>query len=160
MREAVQGIDGLEVSDLEGQMPVPSYSYLTLVRLAESNPDIHYVFILGGTDLLTLPEWHRGLEIPLITDIAVAGRLGVGAEMIDGFLDAHWTWIKEESCARQVVGGKRVFFVSLPRLDISASLVRDRFQQGRDVAGLVPEAVRRRMLAEPRIFNDYWSLLP
>ncbi|NLW81491.1 MAG: nicotinate (nicotinamide) nucleotide adenylyltransferase, partial [Desulfovibrionales bacterium] len=34
VREAVQGIDGLEVSDLEGQMPVPSYSYLTLVRLA------------------------------------------------------------------------------------------------------------------------------
>lgn len=154
---AVEGVQGIGVCDLEGRMPVPSYSHDTLTRLRELHPEVNHVFILGGTDLLTLPSWHRGLEIPLLADLAVAERLGGDAEEVDRFLDANWNCTKDEHGVRCIAGGRRVVFVPVPRLDISSSMVRDKFCAGREISALVPERVRERLLAAPRFFADRWS---
>ncbi len=157
LREAVEGVDGLGVSDLEGDMPAPSYSHVTLSHLQEMSPGENRVFVLGSTDLLTLPEWHRGLELPLLTDMAVVDRLGLGLDTVDRFLDTHWKWKEEGPALRRIEGGRRIAFVPMPRLDISASMVRDKFCAGLETSGLVPEAVRRRMREEPRAFLDCWQ---
>ncbi|GAB6112424.1 nicotinate-nicotinamide nucleotide adenylyltransferase [Desulfomicrobium salsuginis] len=160
LREAVEGVDGLGASDFEGGMPVPSYSFATLTRLRELAPNVNHVFILGSTDLLTLPEWHRGLELPLLADLAVVDRMGIGLDRVDGFLDEHWRFEKEGPGLRRIAGGRLVAFVSMPRQDISASMVRDKFCAGLETSGLVPEAVRRRLRGEPRVFLDCWQSQP
>lgn len=158
LRLAVAGVSGLAVSALEGEMPVPSYSHATLTRLRELFPATGFVFVLGSTDFLTLPDWRKGLELPLMTDIAVVDRLGLGQAAVDRFLDAHWQWHEEGPGVRRIEGGRRVMLVTMPRLDVSASLVRDKFRAGLDLSGLVPDAVRERMLAEPHVFRDCWNL--
>jgi hypothetical protein len=60
---------------------------------------------------------------------------------------------------RRIAGGRRVVLVPMARLDISASMVREKFCAGLDVSGLVPEAVRGRMLADPDLFRDCWNII-
>lgn len=158
LREAVAGVDGLGVSAIEAEVDGPSYSFETMARLRAANPDTPFAFIMGSTDFLTLPDWHRGLELPLTTDIVVADRSGLDLEAVDRFLSAHWTWSEGGPHTRRIAGGRLVVFVTIPRLDISASLVRERFLQGRDVAALAPEAVRRRMRVEPHLFHHSWTI--
>ncbi|MGE4442437.1 MAG: nicotinate-nicotinamide nucleotide adenylyltransferase [Desulfomicrobium sp.] len=160
LRLAVHGVDGLEANALEGELPVPSYSYATLARLRELDPSARFVFVLGSTDFLTLPQWHRGLELPLVTDMAVVDRLGLGQGAVDAFLDAHWDWSVEEGGARRITGGRRIVLVPMARLDVSASMVREKFCAGLETSGLVPEAVRGRMLADPHLFTDCWNVSP
>jgi len=160
LRMAVQDVEGLGVCALEGEMPVPSYSYSTLARLRETDQATNFVFVLGSTDFLTLPQWHRGIELPLVNDIAVVDRLGLGQDAVDACLDAHWDWFAESGGVRRIAGGRRVVLVPMARLDISASMVRKKFCAGLEPSGLVPEAVRGRMLAEPRFFKDCWNLSP
>jgi len=159
LRAAVQGVEGLGVCALEGEMPAPSYSYATLTRLRELDPSAAFVFVLGSTDFLTLPHWHRGLELPLLTDMAVVDRLGLGQEAVDAFLNRHWQWSVEEGGARRIAGGRRVVLLPMARLDISASMVREKFCAGLETSGLVPEAVRDRMLADAHVFADCWNVL-
>jgi nicotinate-nucleotide adenylyltransferase len=156
----VDGVGGLGVSDLEGNMPTPSYSYDTLTRLGELHPGVNHVFVLGSTDFLTLPEWHRGLELPLLSDMVVVDRLGLGLSAVDRFLDTYWKWEAESPTLRRIDGGKRIAFVTMPRLDISASMVRDKFCSGLEMSGLVPEPVRRKMRSDPGLFRDCWNPQP
>jgi nicotinate-nucleotide adenylyltransferase len=160
LREIVDGVEGLGVNPLEGDLPEPSYSCDTLARLGELHPGVNHVFVLGSTDLLTLPEWRRGLELPLLTDLAVVDRQGLGLDTVDRFLDTHWNWEAEGPTLRRIEGGCRVAFVSMPRMDISASMVRDKFCSGLETSGLVPEPVRRRMREDPRLFRDCWNTKP
>jgi len=157
LRQAVDGVDGLGVNALEGEMPEPSYSHATLSRLRELFPAENHVFVLGSTDFLTLPAWYRGLELPLLADIVVVDRLGLGQDTVDNFLSDHWRWQEDAPGVRRLEGGRRVAFVPMPRLDISASMVRERFLAGREVSGLVPEAVRRRMRSDAPLFTGCWK---
>jgi nicotinate-nucleotide adenylyltransferase len=158
IREAVAGVDGLGVSAIEAEVDGPSYSFETMARLRAASPDTPFVFIMGSTDFLTLPDWYRGLELPLTTDIVVADRSGLDLAAVDRFMSAHWTWRAEGLRVRRIEGGRCVVFLTIPRLDISASLVRERFLQGRDVSALTPEVVRRRMHAEPHLFHHVWTI--
>lgn len=157
LRLAVEGLEGLGVCALEGDMPAPSYSYATMVRLRQANPSAAFVFVLGSTDFLTLPHWHRGLELPLVTDMAVVDRLGLGQDAVDDFLDTHWAWSVDEDGARRIEHGRRIVLVPMARLDISASMVREKFRAGLETGGLVPDRVRERMLAQRRVFTDCWN---
>lgn len=158
LRLAVNGVSGLDVCALEGELPVPSYSHATLTHLRELFPDTGFVFVLGSSDFLTLPDWRKGLELPLLTDIAVVDRLGLGQDAVERFLDTHWDWRKEEPGVRRIAGGRRVVLTTMPRLDVSASLVREKFCAGLEISALVPDAVRERMLAETQLFKDCWNL--
>lgn len=157
LRAAVSGVAGLGVNDIEGRMAVPSYSHATLTRLVQDCRPVNHVFVLGAADLLTLPAWHRGLELPLLIDMAVVDRHGLGREAVEDFLGRHWC-LQEKDVRGWTLGqGRRVDFVSVPRIDISASMVRARFMAGRDLVGLVPDVVRQRMTTEPSLFRACWK---
>ena len=156
---AVDGVQGIAVSGLEGELPVPSYSYSTLEYLRRTQPGVNHVFIMGGGDFLTLPDWHRGLELPLLADIVVVRREDVALEAIDRFLDRYWQWSCEGHGVRRVSGGRRIFFLSIPRLDISSSLVRDRFLACREVAGLVSEGERAALVRHGELCRRVWRTI-
>lgn len=56
-RLATEGINGIEVSDFEFSLPVPSYSWLTLTKLRESYPDIQFRLIIGGDNWADFERW-------------------------------------------------------------------------------------------------------
>ncbi|GAB1409536.1 nicotinate (nicotinamide) nucleotide adenylyltransferase [Desulfovibrionales bacterium] len=148
---------GCGVSALEGEVDGPSYSYATLTRVRQSSPQDRFVFILGSTDFLTLLSWHRGQEIPLITDMIVMERAGIDNRQTRAFARQHWGATECAPQVLQIPEGGRIALLTMPRLDISASLVRAKFIQGLDIRGLVPEAVYDMLQANRALCLQSWT---
>lgn len=155
--DAISGVDGLGICTIEGQLPEPSYSLVTLMHLQNIEPKVPYAFVLGSNDLLTLLQWHQGRQIPYITDLIVVGRAGVDQQAVYEFLDQHWDCERVSDHMFHVQGGRRIFFVPIPRLDISSSLVRKKICLGQEIFGLVPDLVRQCLLARLNSIQNCWD---
>ncbi len=54
---AIEGNDKLKATNVEFDMPLPSYTINTLNKLSELHPDHEFVLIMGSDNLSQLPEW-------------------------------------------------------------------------------------------------------
>ncbi len=126
LRLAVRDNPAFEVCTVEVERPGASYTVDTLEWLHAERQGSEVSFILGGDALRDLPNWRRPERILELAALAVARR------------------------SRQRAGGAltlagapapRVLWLEMPRLDISASEIRQRVRQGRSIRYLVPEAV-------------------
>ena len=117
---AALGVDGVEASPIEVERPGPSVTADTLEELAA--PGRELFLLLGADAVANMPTW-RGLdETRDLATVVVIERAG----------DAH---------AEPPGPGWRFERLSIPRLDVSSSDIRDRIAGGRPVDGLVPVAV-------------------
>lgn len=111
----------LEASNVEFQLPKPSYTVDTLAYLQEKHPERQFALIMGSDNLATLHLW-KNFELLLANyDIYVYQRPGANP----GEYAQH----------------PRVRICEAPLLDISATYIRDCLQTGRSVRYLVPDAV-------------------
>jgi nicotinate-nucleotide adenylyltransferase len=117
-----------EVSTIETGRPGPSYSVDTLAALREQRPDSDPVFILGLDALTDLPNWRQPELLIELAALAVAAREGERMSEVD--------------LNRLLPGlAKRTTWVDMPRLDISATELRQRASAGLSIRYLVPDAV-------------------
>ncbi|MDE5793141.1 MAG: nicotinate (nicotinamide) nucleotide adenylyltransferase, partial [Muribaculaceae bacterium] len=68
-RLAVKDIPGLQVSDFEFHLPIPSYTYKTLTELKKSYPEHDFRLIIGGDNWADFNRWRNPEEI--ISDFGV-----------------------------------------------------------------------------------------
>ncbi len=115
-RLAVEGIEGLEVSDIEVLSSELSITADTLEALAEEGRDLF--LILGADAVANMPSWRRLDETRELATIVVVEREG-------------------ESCVPPGDGWS-VEHIKMERFDVSSSLIRERLGQGLSVDGLVP----------------------
>jgi len=156
---AVAGVPALGVDRLEGDSPEPSYTINTLARLRDERPADRFTFILGAEDLLLLPQWRRGLEIPTLADLAVAGRREDGLAAVRAFVQRTWPGAEPRSQTAWVLpGGRTLTWLSASRLDISASDIRARWLAGRSLLGLTPPAVERLLAANAEAARAAWAV--
>jgi len=144
---AVEGLSGIGVNRMEADRPGPSYTWDTLQELTASRPGVELYFILGITDILNLHLWKNGAQLGTLADLAVSTRDRLGAEQLAAYLADHpemgyspdgpGRWRQE--C------GRRIELVEVPRLDISASFIRDRFRRGANLRFLVPLRVEEEL---------------
>lgn len=140
---ALEGIEGFTANLCEAERPGPSYTWDTLTLLKRERPGAQFHFIMGASDLLNLHLWKRGLELGELASLAVANRGRLGREETAAYIEAH----PEMRCEAAGSGtwrfpsGNRLELVDVPRLDISASFIRDRFRRGASLRCLVPRAV-------------------
>jgi nicotinate-nucleotide adenylyltransferase len=120
--QAVVGVEGVEASAIEVERDAASVTADTLEAL--SAPDRDLFLILGADTVANMGTWRRLDDTRGLATIAVVERQG----------DVH---------AEPPGAGWTVERVSIPRLDISSTDVRQRFADGRPVDGLVPTAVVR-----------------
>jgi nicotinate-nucleotide adenylyltransferase len=119
-RAAAFGVDGVEASSIEVERADPSVTADTLEELAAPGREL---FVLLGADAVAnMPTWRRLDETRDLATVVVIERAG----------DAH---------AEPPGPGWRFERLSIPRLDVSSSDIRDRLAAGRPVDGLVPVAV-------------------
>lgn len=111
----------LKASDLEFNLPQPSYTIDTLVFLTEKHPEHEFVLIMGGDNIGSLHLWKNYEQILAGFDIYVYKRPGYDL----GELATH----------------PRVRIFEPPPLDISATYIRECLKSGKSVRYLVPEAV-------------------
>jgi nicotinate-nucleotide adenylyltransferase len=126
---AIAGNSAFELCTLEVDRPKPSYSVDTLATLREEHPESELFFLLGLDALEDLPNWHEPERLIQLATLAVAPRGGQPAA-------------GGEAPERVLPGlGKRIVWVEMPRVDISATELRRRASEGRSLRYLVPDAV-------------------
>lgn len=118
IRQEIENNNKLDVSDIEFNMPKPSYTIDTLVRLKEKNPENKYVVIMGADNLKNLHKWKNYKQILEDYLIYVYPRTGIE---IDNF---H----KNIHILKEV-----------PQMEISAAFIRKSIRDKRDVSYLIPE---------------------
>jgi len=111
----------LKASDVEFQLPKPSYTIDTLAFLTEKHPEHQFVLIMGGDNLGSLHLWKNYEQILSGYDIYVYKRPNYEL----GELASH----------------PRVRIFEPPPLDISATYVRECLKNGKSVRYLVPDPV-------------------
>ena len=136
VRAAVRGHAAFRASDLELRLGGISYTLRTLQWIHERLPRAE-LFVIVGSDLLKV-QW-RGLdEIKRLATFLVADR-GVGPRAsARGSAVARWR------------DGRPI---RMPQLEISSSMIRDRWRRGESIRYLVPDGVER-LIARHRLYRE------
>ena len=121
VRAAVHDNYKLDVSDVEFNLPKPSYTIHTLVYLQEKHPDKKFVLIMGEDNLASFRKWKNSEMILENYGLYVYPRPGVQLSE----LRSH----------------PNVKFVEAPMLDISATFIRNCVRQKQSIRYLVHDAV-------------------
>ena len=125
---AVDGSGRLEVSAAEVDRGGTTYSIDTLRSWSDSSPDDDLTLIIGNDVAAQFPRWREPAEVLEMARLAVVSRDGESELLLAEELSAG-------------VPGSDVVSVTMTRVDISSTLVRERIVAGRSVEYLVPATV-------------------
>lgn len=115
---AVEGIEGIKVSDYEFHLPRPSYMVLTLEALRREFPDREFVLVVGADNWERFPHWHMHEEILRHHSLIVYPRPGCQVGELP----------------------KGVTLAQTPLLDISSTEIREKIKNpGYMGEGLCPQ---------------------
>lgn len=118
---ATDGYEKFTVSDVEFKMEKPSFTYLTLQKLSEMEPDTEFILIMGGDNLDAFRKWRNWEWIMQNYQVWVYPRLGSTNEIPADFVNFK----KIES----------------PIIEISSTFVRKSIADGKDVRYFLTEKV-------------------
>ncbi len=107
-------------SDIEEKLGGTSYTVKTLTALAQLHPDASLFFLLGADNFEQLDTWFEPEKLPELATLAVVARTGSKLPKT----------LPEQALE-----------VRMPRIDISASEIRERVGQGRSIRVLVSHEV-------------------
>lgn len=125
---AIEGKEGLKVSDFENHLPIPSYMVNTLAELSKAYPQHQFVLVIGADNWESFPRWYHSQEIIDSYGILVYRRPGFD--------------IDEESLPATVR------MVTTPLYDISSTQIRNSIQCGDLLTQWVEESVAEYILRE------------
>ena len=127
-------------SAIEIERPGRSYTVDTLRALHDARPEDDLTFIAGADQACGLPDWREPAAVLELAELAVAERAATRRDDVLGALSG-------------LPGAEQhVRFFSMPRIDVSSSLIRRRVADGRPIRWLVPDAVAR-AIAERGIYR-------
>jgi nicotinate-nucleotide adenylyltransferase len=137
---AVKDTPGLVASDLELHASGPSYTTVTLDRLAAGGVDTRGLFFIAGADAFRdITLWK---DYPRLLDrchFVAVSRPGCSASSLRAALPALASRMVNAPAEAPV--GPRIFLVDAPTADVSATGIRERVAGRHPIAGLVPPAV-------------------
>lgn len=111
----------LKASNIEFNLPKPSYTIDTLTYLQERYPNRHFILLMGEDNLQHLHKWKNYEQILKHYAILVYPRFNYST---DAFKDHE-----------------KITRLSVPLLDISATDIRQRIAAGKSVRYMLPEPV-------------------
>lgn len=120
VRLAVGDDRRFRVSDIEKNLPQPSYTATTLAHLIELHPDREFSLVMGGDNLAGFNKWRNAQHIIEHHKLLVYSRPKAAKS---GF-DAH----------------PNVHFIDAPLMEISSTAIREMITDRRDVRHLMPHA--------------------
>lgn len=93
-RLAVEGVEGITVSDYEMHLPRPSYTWNTLEALSTDYPERQFVLMIGGDNWAIFDRWYHADDIRRKYEIIVYTRTPGDP----GFIDLSSTAVRERIC--------------------------------------------------------------
>ena len=132
VQAAVEGMEGLQASDLELRRGGDSFTADTVHQLLDEDPTRELFVIVGQDAAAGMPAWERVDEIRSLASLVVVERPGVTGSLPDG-----WHFDR----------------VEVPRLEVSSTDLRARVADGRPLDYLLP---RRAIscLRERRLYRE------
>ena len=108
-------------SNIEFNLPKPSYTIDTLTYLKDKYPDNEFVLIMGSDNLPTLKKWKNYQMIIDNHLIYVYPRAGV--------------------FENDYLNNEKFRFIDAPLIEISSSFIRESIADGKDVSFFMPQKV-------------------
>lgn len=118
IRSEIEDNSKLAVSDIEFDMPKPSYTIDTLVRLKEKYAENDYSIIMGSDNLRNFHKWKNYEQI--LEDYSIYVYPRPGYDISGSHKNIH------------VIEG-------VPQMEISSSFIRKSIKEGKDISYLMPE---------------------
>lgn len=131
---AIEKDDRFRSSNVEFNLPRPSYSIETLIHLKEKQPQHKFSLIMGGDNLATLHKWKNYEAILKYFQVYVYTRPGYE---VTSDLAEH----------------PSVHILEFPQMDISSSYIRECVKKGISIKYLVPEKVRA-YIEDMRLYQE------
>lgn len=125
VQKAIEDDPRLQASDIEFNLPKPSYTIHTLAYLKEKYPQHEFHIIMGSDSFQNLPKWKNAELILANYSIIVYKRPG-------------FEKIESNSTAIQILNA--------PLLQISATHIRELIRDGKSVKYLLPQKVEEEIL--------------
>jgi nicotinate-nucleotide adenylyltransferase len=137
---AIADDPAFEASDIELRRQGPTYSFDTVRQFRDQSGDAWDIYFLIGADTLPeLPTWHRVRELADLCKFAVFSRPGESLDVLDRLRGA----LSDAQIA--AIAGRRI---EIPLIGVSSTDIRRRVRDGVSIRYLVPEAVRRYIVAK------------
>ena len=128
VREATSDNNKLKASNIEFDLPKPSYTINTLVYLEETHSDTDFVLIMGEDNLRTFSKWKNYEQIIERCELYVYPRALTIQEQTDDHSNTNFTH-------------EKVKMHDLPVMKVSASFIRNAIKNKQDVRYLLTEPV-------------------
>ena len=128
INKAVEGNEAIKGSNIEFDMPIPSYTIDTLRALALKHPSYEFSLIMGADNLEHLDKWKESTEIIDNYKVYIYPRLGYDTNKFD-----H---------------KKSIIKVDAPIIELSSTSIRNKIKEGRSIRYLTRESVRNEILKE------------
>ncbi|MFN8279523.1 MAG: nicotinate (nicotinamide) nucleotide adenylyltransferase [Saprospiraceae bacterium] len=122
VRLATEDNPKIKVSNIEFNLPKPSYTIDTLTHLKEKYPEQEFALIMGGDNLVSLPKWKNYELILRDYRILVYKRPSYETDF-------------------ELLNHPNIIILNAPLLEISSTMIRDLIRKGKSVQYLVPEKV-------------------
>jgi len=134
-----------DIDERELHRDDPSWTVDTFETLRqERGQRVPLGFIIGQDSLLTLPQWHRGMELLDKCHLLVCARPGYSGKMdtpaLQSWLEARLT-TDVDQLHRRPAG--LIFLAPTPQYSISASLIRERRHEGLSCDDMLSPSVQR-----------------
>lgn len=123
----------LRASDVEFNLPKPSYTVDTLAHLREQYPDHQFALIMGEDNLRTFHKWKNYEVILERHQIYVYPRPITLAELNNEVAPTK----------SQIHDHKNVIVTDSPMMQISSTIIRNNIQKGQSIQYLVTDPVRQ-----------------
>jgi nicotinate-nucleotide adenylyltransferase len=130
---ATEGYDQIKSSNIEFELPVPSYTIDTLTYLKERFPEHEFSIVVGSDNIPTFHKW-KNYEMIL----------------------AHYSvyvYMRPGTITDQYSEKPNVHYLKGPLLDISSSFIRKLIKEGKSVRYLVTDKVFA-YLEESNLYKD------
>lgn len=118
---AIEHSPKLKASNVEFDMPQPSYTINTIIHLNEKYPNKEFALIMGSDNLESFTKWKNYAELLNRCSLYVYPRPGYEG----GELKKH----------------PKVVWINAPQMDISATYIRQAVHEGKSVRYMLTDAV-------------------
>lgn len=127
VERAIRENPAFSISRWEVEREKPSFTIETIRAIRSQYADYELYFLAGMDAVRDLPKWHEPEELLSLVQFVTATRPGVDIRDVLDALPDDWE--------------KRIMFMEMPGLDISATDLRRRVAEGRSIRYLLPPAV-------------------
>lgn len=131
VKTAIEGNKNLKASNIEFDLPKPSYTIDTLTYIQEKHPEHQFSIIMGEDNLRTLHKWKNHEQILNNHNIYVYPRALTQQELLEG----------ANNRGTPFASHPKVKITDAPVMKISASFIRKAIQEQKDVRYLLTDPV-------------------